>query len=405
MPLDTGSLLGERYRLGGVLGRGGAADVFRAHDTLLDRDVAVKVLRETTEDDRDRERFEIEARTVANLGHHGLVTVLDAGITTEQPYLVMELVDGETLGTRLGRGVLTSDEARPIGQALAESISYAHGRGVVHRDVKPANVLLGSNGRVKLADFGIARIIGDTVRHTRTGHAIGTAAYLAPEQVLGEEVTGAADVYALGLTLLEALTGTRAYPGPPTEAALARLARQPVVPTSLPTPWPRLLTAMTAREPSKRPSPAEVAATLSATAPVRTIGTAAAGDGHTAVLVDLPVSAAASPRTGRWALGATAALVVLLVAAGALVSAGKDAQPDPGSVTSDSQPAATDSSTGSSTTPTKPAGVAPSTPPSTITSSTPSSMPSATPVPPRADPKPGKGHDKGKKKGKGKKKR
>ena len=110
---------------------------------------------------------------------------------------------------------------------MADALAYAHAQGIVHRDVKPANVLLGTDRQIKLADFGIARLIGDTVRHTQTGHAIGTAAYLAPEQVRGDELTTAADVYSLGLVLLEALTGQRAYPGTPTEAALARLTRAP----------------------------------------------------------------------------------------------------------------------------------------------------------------------------------
>lgn len=264
-PVGPGSVLAGRYELGGVIGRGGSADVYRAEDRVLSRAVAVKVLREATHGASERERFVAEARTVANLGHHGLVTVLDAGISdaqAEQPFLVMELVDGQPLSARIATGPLPLAEITRITLQLAESIAFAHARDVVHRDVKPGNVLLNAAGDVKLADFGIARLIGDTVRHTRTGHAVGTAAYLAPEQVLGEDLTTAVDIYSLGLVVLEMFTATLAYPGPPTEAALARLSRQPDLPADLPAPWRDLLADMTAREPSERPDAVAVAARL-----------------------------------------------------------------------------------------------------------------------------------------------
>ena len=217
--------LRDRYVLESLLGSGGMADVHRATDTTLERSVAVKVLRDVAGDESARHRFVAEARTLAGLSHRNLVTVLDAGIgeDDDRPFLVMELVEGRSLADALEDGPLTPEDAAAVGAQVAAALTYAHGRGVVHRDVKPGNVLLGGDGRVKLADFGIARLLGDTARHTRTGTAIGTAAYLAPEQVRGEDVTGAADTYALGLVLLEALTGRRAFPGSPTEAALARL--------------------------------------------------------------------------------------------------------------------------------------------------------------------------------------
>lgn len=269
MPTDSvstsgGTTLGGRYDLGEVVGRGGMADVHRATDRVLHRPVAVKLLRETAQDDTDRVRFTAEARILAGLSHAGLVMVLDAGITSERPYLVMELVEGPTLRERCAGRALDSEVVAGVGAQVAAALAYAHARGVVHRDVKPANVLLGAGGRVKLADFGIARLIGDTVPHTRTGHAIGTAAYLAPEQVRGGEVTPAVDVYSLGLVLLEALTGDRAYPGPPTEAALARLSRAPQIPETLTPAWRRLLREMTAAEPALRPDAARVAAELGA---------------------------------------------------------------------------------------------------------------------------------------------
>ncbi len=255
-------LLNDRYELGPLLGSGGMADVHRATDRLLDRQVAVKVLRDVAGDPADRARFTAEARTLANLSHRGLVTVLDAGIDEQHPFLVMELVEGRSLSQALDDGPLGADETARIGAELAATLAHTHDRGVVHRDLKPGNVLLGSDRRVKLADFGIARLIGDTVRHTRTGTAIGTAAYLSPEQVRGEDVSTAVDVYSLGLVLLESLTGERAFPGSPTESALARLHRDPEVPTTLDDRWRRLLLAMTAPAAADRPTARQVAASL-----------------------------------------------------------------------------------------------------------------------------------------------
>ena len=259
--MSPSPVLAGRYALREVLGRGGVADVHRADDLVLDRAVAVKVLRDTADNETDRARFVAEARTVANLTHPGLVTVLDAGIgdsAAEQPFLVMELVEGRTLAARLEAGPCELTEVASVARQLAAAIAYAHERDIAHRDVKPANVLLSDSGTVKLADFGIARLIGDTVRHTRTGTAVGTAAYIAPEQVAGEDLTTALDVYSLGLVLLEMITGDRAFPGTPTEAALARLARPPEIPASVPPAWRELVSDMTARDPARRPTAAEV---------------------------------------------------------------------------------------------------------------------------------------------------
>lgn len=300
-PVGPGTTLAGRYLLGSVLGRGGAADVYRAEDRVLAREVAVKVLRESTESETDRARFVSEARTVANLAHHGLVTMLDAGISddqTEQPFLVMELVDGQTLSALIAAGPCDPTEITRIAVQLAEAIAYAHERDVVHRDVKPGNVLLNSAGAVKLADFGIARLIGDTVRHTQTGHAIGTAAYLAPEQVLGDPLTTAVDIYSLGLVLLEMFTRERAFPGLPTEAALARLSRQPLIPSDVPPAWSALLSDMTARDPAGRPDARQLVdrlRQLSGTGPSSTPPAA-----KTAVLTGLvagpaPATGAAAP--------------------------------------------------------------------------------------------------------------
>jgi serine/threonine protein kinase len=274
-------VLADRYELGPLLGRGGMADVFRAEDRTLRRAVAVKVLREAAGDESDRARFVGEARTLAGLSHSGLVTVLDAGFGVadlpasdamagdDRPFLVMELVNGRTLGRVVQDwdGGLPLEDVGSVGAQVAEALAYVHRNGVVHRDVKPGNILLGPRTRVRLADFGVARLVEDSAGHTRTGHVIGTAAYLAPEQVTGDEVSGATDVYSLGLVLLEALTGRREFLGAATEAAVARLHRDPEVPDSLPEEWRELLARMMSRDPAERPAADEVAERLRAYSP------------------------------------------------------------------------------------------------------------------------------------------
>jgi serine/threonine protein kinase len=246
----------DRYELGDVIGVGGMARVHRARDTVLDRDVAVKVFRADLDDEAEA-RAQQEMQTLAKLSHPSLVEVHDAG----PGYLVMELVEGPTLATA------TSVDLLSVGAAVAEALAYVHAQGVVHRDVKPANILLPETG-AKLTDFGIARVL-DGARHTSTGLTVGTAPFLAPEQVTGDPVTPATDVYALGLVLLECLTGKREYDGPPVEAALARLTRRPHIPDTLAEPWPGLLAAMTSRMPSMRPTAAEVANVLRGEATVQ----------------------------------------------------------------------------------------------------------------------------------------
>ncbi|MCW2783738.1 MAG: pknB 3 [Marmoricola sp.] len=261
----------DRYVVSSLAGSGGMADVYRCTDRVLGREVAVKVLRSTTTGYAERERFAAEARTLASLNHPGLVTILDAGVRDEHPYLVMELLDGPTLSRRLrDAGPLGSAEIAAIGSQLAAALAYAHDRGIVHRDVKPGNILLCPDGRAVLTDFGIARLLTDTSEHTRTGDVIGSPAYLSPEQVNGTPPTTAVDVYSLGLVLLEAATGARAYPGPPIEAAIARLSASPAIPLSLDPALRRLVVAMTALEPADRPTAHEVAATLQDTSTVST---------------------------------------------------------------------------------------------------------------------------------------
>jgi serine/threonine protein kinase len=318
--------IGGRYRLEGLLGRGGTAEVWRATDEALERQVAVKLV--TVSGGEDASRVGDEARLLARLSHQGLVPVYDAGTDDAgRPWVVMELVEGETLADSIRRGPLPSERVADIGARLAEALQYVHAQGLIHRDVKPANVLIGREGRVRLTDFGIARLV-DAAKVTATGLTVGTAAYLSPEQVLGERVGPATDVYALGLVLLECLTGRREYPGGTIEVALARLSRPPAVPASLPAGWAGLLTAMTDRDPARRPDTAQVA---------RELHTVAAGGQATTVLAAprqdpdrtqvfdrtslmreapaAPQPVAAAPRR-RWGV-LVAALVVLAVLAGA----------------------------------------------------------------------------------------
>ena len=223
---EIGTILGGRYRLVELLGQGGMATIYRAVDTQLGRDVAVKLLRpEYLRDPDFSSRFRQEAQNAASLNHPNVVTVYDYGEDPSGPYIVMEYVDGEDLATILRRnGSLPPAQAARIAAAVARALAAAHARGIVHRDVKPGNVLIGRDGRVKVADFGIARAVAEA-QMTLPGTTLGSVHYFSPEQARGESATNESDIYALGIVLYEMLTGSRPWEGDSAAGvALARLS-------------------------------------------------------------------------------------------------------------------------------------------------------------------------------------
>ena len=265
-PLDPGhGALAGRYRLEQIVGQGGFARVFRAHDLTLGRTVAVKQF-STSIEPRDRGRMRTETMLLASLAHASLVTLFDAELDADPPYLVMEFIDGPTLRTYIAtHGALTSTDAAQIAIDLSTALSVVHARNIVHRDLKPSNVLMrpshveGQTPTATLADFGIASLV-DATRVTATGTVVGTAAYLSPEQVRGAAPATSADIYSLGLVLIEALSGRPPYPGSaPVESLVARLTQQPPIPDDATPAWRELLSAMTRIDPDGRPTADDVA--------------------------------------------------------------------------------------------------------------------------------------------------
>jgi serine/threonine protein kinase len=326
--VPSAAVIAGRYRLERLVGRGGTAEVWQATDTSLDRRVALKLV--TAPHDESAVRAADEARTLAQLSHPSLVQVYDAGTDTSgRPWVVMEYVDGQTLADAVRSSPLPVARIAEIGAAVADALAHVHARGMVHRDVKPANVLLGKDGSVKLTDFGIARLV-DAAKVTSTGMMVGTASYLAPEQVSGEPVGPPTDVYALGLVLLETITGAREYDGPAIEAAMARLHRSPVMPATLPPGWEGVLSAMTSREVELRPSAADAAKALRALqhGDATTVLAPPAGVQRTTVLprtttVPVTTPVAATPaRRAPWVIAGLLAVAVLGAAGYALAQQG-----------------------------------------------------------------------------------
>jgi predicted Ser/Thr protein kinase len=211
----VGEVLADRYELEELVGTGGMSSVFRAHDRLLDRKVALKVLHQQFSGDDDYvERFRREARSVAALSHPNIVTVIDRGEHDERQFIVFEYVEGENLKRLIERrGQAPVPTALELGIQIASGLSFAHQQGLVHRDVKPQNVLLNGDGRAKVTDFGIARSLDVQHGMTQTGTVLGTSDYIAPEQAQGQRVDEHSDVYSLGVVMYELLTSEVPFPG------------------------------------------------------------------------------------------------------------------------------------------------------------------------------------------------
>jgi len=270
--LVAGTALGDRYELDEVVGSGGMATVWRAHDRVLDRAVAVKILHARLADDPAFvERFNAEATAAARLTHPNIVHVFDAGTDDGVAFIVMELIAGETLRERLQRtGPLAPEEAASIMVQALHGLQFAHDHGLIHRDVKPANLLVAPDGRVKMTDFGIAKAAyAGTADPTTTGRVLGSVPYLAPEQVEGKQLDARTDVYAAGAVLYELLTGRTPFVAETDlAAAMLRLTSDPIPPRAVRSGIPRGLDAAVmralARDPELRfASATQMAVTLS----------------------------------------------------------------------------------------------------------------------------------------------
>jgi eukaryotic-like serine/threonine-protein kinase len=223
----VGELIAGRYELEELVGSGGMSNVFRAHDRLLERTVALKILHEQYTRDEDYvERFRREARAVAQLTHPNIVTVIDRGEQDGRQFIVFEYVDGQNLKDLSARGPLDPREAIRLGLQVAHALAFAHDRGLVHRDVKPQNVLLNDEGQAKVTDFGIARSL-DVHGVTQTGTVLGTSDYIAPEQARGQKVDPKTDIYSLGAVLYELLTGEVPFSGDNFVAVAMRHVSEP----------------------------------------------------------------------------------------------------------------------------------------------------------------------------------
>ncbi|MFD3595440.1 protein kinase [Nocardia sp. NPDC058640] len=258
--LNNGALIADRYRLQRLIATGGMGQVWEAMDTRLDRRVAVKVLKtEFSADPTFRARFRVEARTTAQLNAPGIAGIYDYGETAdpsggETAYLVMELVQGEPLNAVLNRmGRLSVIQGLDMLEQTGRALEVAHAAGVVHRDVKPGNILVTPTGQVKITDFGIAKAV-DASPVTKTGMVMGTAQYIAPEQAIGEDATAASDVYALGIVGYEALAGVRPFTGEGAITVAMKHVRDapPPLPDDLPANVHELIAITMAKDPLQR---------------------------------------------------------------------------------------------------------------------------------------------------------
>ncbi|MEJ1922658.1 protein kinase domain-containing protein [Microbacterium sp. KHB019] len=383
-----GVSFGGRYELQSRIAIGGMGEVWEATDHVIGRTVAIKILKdEYMGDPGFLERFRAEARHAALVNHEGIASVFDYGEENGSAFLVMELVPGEALSTVLERdGSLSADKTLDIVAQTASALQAAHAAGLVHRDIKPGNLLITPDGRVKITDFGIARI-ADQVPLTATGQVMGTVQYLSPEQASGHPASPATDTYSLGIVAYECLAGKRPFTGESQVAiAMAQINEQPPpLPVTVPIPVQNLVMAMIAKKPADRPSSSATVARAaqalrrgdlnSAAIAVPAIAGAAAGDDATRLLTasgddgttrilpttaQLPTDEVVEGEDGKkkkrspwtWPLIALIVLLVIVLA-GTLFALLNQNEPD----------------------------VGPSTPPSTTASRTPSNTPSQTPTP------------------------
>jgi serine/threonine protein kinase len=298
-------VLAGRYRLEQSRGSEAGIQFLHATDQRGGRPVGITLFTGRLDPAAAR-RFLDQAHPLTAVHHPGLVSVLDIGIEQGQGYLVRELVDGHTLRAELGRGPLPPEEVALIGAQAAAALAEAHDHGLAHRDVSPDTVVLGRDGRTRVADLGVRDL--REITGTSTG---GTHAYQSPEQLRREPIGPPSDVYALGLTLLEALTGQVAYPGTARDSAAARLTRPPTVPANVPAPLARALLAMTATTPADRASARQSASMLDSTT-------------NSGAYADGPHESSTTSPGRRVALIALPVLVLLMLVAGVAAFTGGD---------------------------------------------------------------------------------
>jgi len=334
-----GDVVADRYELEGLVGTGGMSSVYSAHDRLLERRVALKVLHPHFGDDEEYvERFRREARAVAQLSHPNLVTVIDRGEDDDRQFIVFELIDGENLKELVQRtGPLPVGRAIELTASVADGLAFAHEHGLVHRDVKPQNVLVNGEGQAKVTDFGIARSLDVEHGVTQTGTVMGTSNYLSPEQAAGQPVTAATDIYSLGVVLYELLTADLPFPGDNfvavamkhlNEAPPSLLERRPDVPVRLAAAVDRALE----KTPERRfPSMAAFAAELRAC-----LNEVGAFDADATFVAPSPAARASSapsarPRTRRpfprWPLYLLLALIATAAIAAGVLGLGRSKGP------------------------------------------------------------------------------
>jgi eukaryotic-like serine/threonine-protein kinase len=321
----VGELIADRYELKDPVGTGGMSTVFCAHDTLLERDVALKILHEHhSRDDDYVERFRHEARAVAQLSHPNIVTVIDRGEAGGRQFIVFEYVEGANLKELVSREQLPVRRVLELGLEVARALGFAHAQGIVHRDVKPQNVLLSADGRAKVTDFGIARSLDAVGGRTETGTVLGTSHYIAPEQARGERVDAKTDVYSFGCMLFEMLTGAVPFDGDSflsvamqhvNEPAPSVLERRPEAPLRL----AHLIERCLEKDPAERPSMDACVAELDATLAELD----ARPDGEATMIARAPRELRRPARPGKKRSFRAPVLLVLaaLLAAGAVAAA------------------------------------------------------------------------------------